>query len=193
MDYSAMGSRGLMKNQGWPDHVFDGRPVVGICNTWPELSPCNAHLRDLAEAVKRGVWEAGGFPLEFPVGSVGETLAKPCAMLFRNLISMDVEEAIRANPMDGVVLLGGCDKTVPSLLMGAASVDLPTLFVSSAPTARRPHRGQHVCAGDQSAGRTLPAPGCRPPARPAAAPARGRPPRAAVGIGVQGRRWRGAA
>ena len=92
VDYSAMGSRGLLKGQGWPEDLFDGRPVIGICNSWSELSPCNAHLRDLAEAVKRGVWEAGGFPLEFPVSSVGETLAKPTAMLFRNLISMDVEE-----------------------------------------------------------------------------------------------------
>ena len=96
IDYSAMGSRGLLKGQGWPEDLFDGRPVIGICNSWSELSPCNAHLRDLAEAVKRGVWEAGGFPLEFPVSSVGETLAKPTAMLFRNLISMDVEEMLSA-------------------------------------------------------------------------------------------------
>ena len=147
VDYSAMGSRGLMKNQGWPEHVFDGRPVIGICNTWSELSPCNAHLRDLAEAVKRGVWEMGGFPLEFPVSSVGETLAKPTAMLYRNLISMDVEETLRSNPIDGVVLLAGCDKTVPSPLMGAASVDLPTLFVNGGPMLGGTFRGQPVGSG----------------------------------------------
>ncbi len=147
MDYSAVGSRGLMKNQGWPEHVFDGRPVIGICNTWSELSPCNGHLRDLAEAVKRGVWEMGAFPLEFPVTSVGEAQAKPTAMLFRNLIAMDVEEALRANPIDGVVLLGGCDKTVPSLLMGAASVDLPAIFVNGGPMLDGSYRGRRVGSG----------------------------------------------
>ncbi len=101
----------LMKNQGFPDHVFDGRPIIGICNTWSELTPCNSHLRILAEGVKRGVWEAGGFPVEFPVSSLGETQMRPTAMLFRNLLAMDVEEAIRAYGIDGVVLLGGCDKT----------------------------------------------------------------------------------
>ena len=114
-----------MKNQGYPHHLFDGRPVIGICNTWSELTPCNAHFRDLAEHVKRGVYEAGGFPLEFPVMSLGERNMRPTAMLFRNLASMDVEESIRANPIDGVVLLVGCDKTTPALLMGAASCDLP--------------------------------------------------------------------
>src|SRR6266571_4438043 len=113
--------RSWMKNQGLPQHLFDGRPVIGICNTWSELTPCNAHFREIAEHVKRGVYEAGGFPLEFPVMSLGETLIRPTTMLFRNLVSMDVEESIRANPMDGVVLLAGCDKTTPSLLMGAAS------------------------------------------------------------------------
>ena len=147
IDYSAMGSRGLLKNQGWPEDLFDGRPVIGICNTWSELSPCNGHLRDLAEAVKRGVWEAGAFPLEFPVSSVGETLAKPTAMLFRNLISMDVEESIRAHPMDGVVLLCGCDKTTPALLMGAASVDLPTIVVSSGPMLSSRFRGGKAGSG----------------------------------------------
>ncbi|MGF7163627.1 dihydroxy-acid dehydratase [Rhodoligotrophos appendicifer] len=147
LDYSAMGARGLLKNQGWPEDLFDGRPVVGICNTWSELSPCNGHLRDLAEAVKRGVWEAGGFPLEFPVSSVGETLAKPTAMLFRNLISMDVEESIRAHPMDGVVLLCGCDKTTPALLMGAASVDLPAIVVSSGPMLSSRFRGRKAGSG----------------------------------------------
>ena len=125
--------RSWMKNQGWPHDLFDGRPVIGICNTWSELTPCNAHFREIAEFVKRGVWEAGGFPLEFPVMSLGETQIRPTAMLFRNLASMDVEESIRANPMDGVVLLMGCDKTTPSLLMGAASCDLPTIGVSGGP------------------------------------------------------------
>ncbi len=118
--------RSWMKNQGWPHDLFDGRPVIGICNTWSELTPCNAHFREIAESVKRGVWEAGGFPLEFPVMSLGETQLRPTAMFFRNLASMDVEESIRGNPIDGVVLLMGCDKTTPSLLMGAASCDLPT-------------------------------------------------------------------
>ena len=108
--------RSWMKNQGWPHDLFDGRPVIGICNTWSELTPCNAHFRELAEFVKRGVWEAGGFPLEFPVMSLGETQLRPTAMLFRNLASMDVEDAIRGNPIDGVVLLMGCDKTTPSLV-----------------------------------------------------------------------------
>ena len=125
--------RSWMKNQGFPDHAFDGRPVIGICNTWSELTPCNSGLRDLAEGVKRGVWEAGGFPVEFPVMSLGETQMKPTAMLFRNLLAMDVEESIRAYGIDGVVLLGGCDKTTPGQLMGAASVDLPTIVVSSGP------------------------------------------------------------
>jgi L-arabonate dehydrase len=112
--------RGWLKNQGWPADLFEGKPVVGICNTWSELTPCNGHFRELAEAVKSGVWEAGGFPLEFPVMSLGEPLMRPTSMLFRNLVSMDVEESIRANPIDGVVLLMGCDKTTPALLMGAA-------------------------------------------------------------------------
>jgi len=118
--------RGWMRNQGHPTHLFDGRPVIGICNTWSELTPCNGHFKKIAEYVRRGVYEAGGFPLEFPVFSTSESNLRPTAMLFRNLASMDVEEAIRANPMDGVVLLMGCDKTTPSLLMGAASCDLPT-------------------------------------------------------------------
>ena len=139
--------RSWMKNQGLPDHVFDGRPVIGICNTWSELTPCNAHFRTIAERVKRGVWEAGGFPVEFPVTSLGETLMRPTAMLFRNLASMDVEESVRANPIDGVVLLAGCDKTTPSLLMGAASCDLPALMISGGPmlngkiSARAPTSG----------------------------------------------------
>ncbi|MDJ0941903.1 MAG: L-arabinonate dehydratase [Kiloniellales bacterium] len=125
--------RSWMKNQGLPHHLFDGRPVIGICNTWSELTPCNAHFRVLAERVKRGVYEMGGFPLEFPVMSLGETLMRPTTMMFRNLASMDVEESIRANPLDGVVLLVGCDKTTPSLVMGAASCDLPTLVLSGGP------------------------------------------------------------
>jgi dihydroxy-acid dehydratase len=139
--------RSWIKNQGYPDHVFDGRPIVGICNTWSELNPCNHGLRDLAEAVKRGVWEAGGFPVEFPVSSTGETQMKPTAMLFRNLLSMDVEEAIRAYGIDGVVLLGGCDKTTPGQLMGAASVDLPTIVVSSGPMLNGKWRGKDIGSG----------------------------------------------
>ena len=139
--------RSWMKNQGYPDHVFDGRPVIGICNTWSELNPCNHGLRDLAEAVKRGVWEAGGFPVEFPVSSTGETQMKPTAMLFRNLLAMDVEEAIRAYGIDGVVLLGGCDKTTPGQLMGAASVDLPSIVVSSGPMLNGKYRGKDIGSG----------------------------------------------
>ena len=139
--------RSWMKAQGLPEDVFDGRPVIGVCNTWSELTPCNAHLRELAEFVKRGVWEAGGLPVEFPVISLGETQMRPTAMLFRNLLSMDVEESIRANPIDGVVLLGGCDKTTPGQLMGAASVDLPTLVVSSGPMLNGKFRGRDIGSG----------------------------------------------
>ena len=139
--------RSWMKNQGIPDDHFDGRPVIGICNTWSELTPCNAHFRELAERVKRGVLEAGGFPLEFPVTSTGETLMRPTAMLFRNLVSMDVEESIRANPIDGVVLLVGCDKTTPALLMGAASCDIPTLALSGGPMLNGVYRGERIGSG----------------------------------------------
>ena len=139
--------RSWMKNQGFPDHAFDGRPIIGICNTWSELTPCNSGLRDLAEGVKRGVWEAGGFPVEFPVMSLGETQMKPTAMLFRNLLAMDVEESIRAYGIDGVVLLGGCDKTTPGQLMGAASVDLPTIVVSSGPMLNGKWKGQDIGSG----------------------------------------------
>ena len=139
--------RSWMKNQGWPHDLFDGRPVIGICNTWSELTPCNAHFRDLAEFVKRGVWQAGGFPLEFPVMSLGETQLRPTAMLFRNLASMDVEESIRGNPIDGVVLLMGCDKTTPSLLMGAASCDLPTIGLSGGPMLSGKFRGHDLGSG----------------------------------------------
>src|SRR5438067_197110 len=139
--------RSWMKNQGLPDHVFDGRPVIGICNTWSELTPCNAHFRRIADHVKRGVYEAGGFPVEFPVLSLGETLLRPTAMLYRNLVSMDVEESIRGNPIDGVVLLMGCDKTTPSLVMGASSVDLPTIGVSGGPMLNGKWRGQELGSG----------------------------------------------
>ena len=139
--------RGWMRNQGLPDHVFDGRPVIGICNTWSELTPCNAHFREIAEHVKRGVWESGGFPVEFPVMSLGETTMRPTAMLFRNLVSMDVEESIRANPIDGVVLLCGCDKTTPSLVMGAASCDVPALVVSGGPMLNGKYRGRDIGSG----------------------------------------------
>ena len=139
--------RSWMKNQGWPHDLFDGRPVIGICNTFSELTPCNAHFREIAEYVKRGVWEAGGFPLEFPVMSLGESVLRPTAMLFRNLASMDVEESIRGNPMDGVVLLMGCDKTTPSLLMGAASCDLPTIGLSGGPMLSGKFRGHDLGSG----------------------------------------------
>jgi L-arabonate dehydrase len=139
--------RSWMRNQGLPGDVFDGRPVIGICNTWSELTPCNAHLRTLADRVKRGVWEAGGLPLEFPVTSTGESNMRPTAMLYRNLVSMDVEESIRANPIDGVVLLVGCDKTTPALVMGAASCDVPTLVVSGGPMLNGKYRGEDIGSG----------------------------------------------
>jgi dihydroxy-acid dehydratase len=139
--------RSWMKNQGLPADVFDGRPVIGICNTWSELTPCNAHLRALAERVKRGVWEMGGLPLEFPVMSMGETNLRPTAMLYRNLVSMDVEESIRANPIDGVVLMCGCDKTTPALLMGAASCDLPAIIVSGGPMLNGKFHGKDIGSG----------------------------------------------
>ncbi len=132
-DKDGFAHRSWMRNQGLPSHLFDGRPVIGICNTWSETNPCNAHFRDLAEKVKRGIFEAGGFPLEFPVTSTGEVVMRPTAMLFRNLAAMDVEESIRANPLDGVVLMVGCDKTTPALMMGAASCDLPTITLSGGP------------------------------------------------------------
>jgi len=139
--------RSWLKNRGFPQDQFEGRPVIGICNTWSELTPCNSHFRTIAEHVRWGVLDAGGFPLEFPVLSLGETMMRPTAMLFRNLASMDVEEAIRANPLDGVVLLMGCDKTTPSLLMGAASVDIPTIGVSGGPMLRGIHCGTPIGSG----------------------------------------------
>jgi len=140
--------RAWMKNQGIPAHELQGKPVIGICNTWSELTPCNAHFRELAESVKHGVYEAGGFPVEFPVMSLGETLIKPTAMLYRNLVSMDVEESIRANPVDGVVLLCGCDKTTPALVMGACSVNIPTIVVSGGPMLTGKYRGKDISTSD---------------------------------------------
>ncbi|MFC0410808.1 IlvD/Edd family dehydratase [Roseomonas elaeocarpi] len=139
--------RSWLRNRGLPNDQFDGRPVIGICNTWSELTPCNGHFRTIAEHVRYGILEAGGYPLEFPVLSLGETQMRPTAMLYRNLASMDVEEALRANPLDGVVLLMGCDKTTPSLLMGAASVDLPTIGVSGGPMLNGHYRGQQIGSG----------------------------------------------
>lgn len=140
--------RSWMKNQGIPAHEFKGKPVIGICNTWSELTPCNAHFRELAESVKHGIYEAGGFPVEFPVMSLGETLIKPTAMLYRNLASMDVEESIRANPLDGVVLLCGCDKTTPSLIMGACSVNIPTIVVSGGAMLTGKYEGRDISTSD---------------------------------------------
>jgi L-arabonate dehydrase len=139
--------RSWMKNQGLPADLFDGRPVIGICNSWSQLTPCNAHLRDLAERVKHGVYEAGGLPLEFPVFSTGESALRPTAMMFRNLAAMDAEEAIRGNPLDGVVLMVGCDKTTPALLMGAASVDMPAIIVTGGPMLNGWFRGERVGSG----------------------------------------------
>jgi L-arabonate dehydrase len=146
-DRDGFAYRSWVKGKGVPHDQFDGRPVIGICNTFSELTPCNSHFRTLAEQVKIGVYEAGGFPLEFPVMSLGETLLRPTAMLYRNLASMDVEESIRGNPIDGVVLLMGCDKTTPSLLMGASSVGLPTIGVSGGPMLNGKWRGQELGSG----------------------------------------------
>ncbi len=139
--------RSWMKNQGIPDHEFQGKPIIGICNTWSELTPCNAHFRKIAEHVKKGVLEAGGYPVEFPVFSSGESNLRPTAMLTRNLASMDVEEAIRGNPVDAVVLLTGCDKTTPALLMGAASCDVPAIVVTGGPMLNGKHKGKDIGAG----------------------------------------------
>jgi len=146
-DRDGLVHRSWTKNMGIPHDQFDGRPVIGICNTWSEATPCNAHFRELADHVRRGVLDAGGFPLEFPVMSLGETLMRPTTMLFRNQAAMDVEESIRANPFDGVVLLMGCDKTTPSLLMGAASCDLPTIGVSGGPMLNGKFRGEDIGSG----------------------------------------------
>ncbi len=139
--------RSWLKNRGLPQDQFDGRPVIGICNTWSELTPCNTHFKTIADHVRWGVLEAGGFPLEFPVMSLGETMLRPTAMLYRNLASMEVEESIRANPLDGVVLLMGCDKTTPALLMGAASVDVPTIGISGGPMLRGVYKGSYIGSG----------------------------------------------
>ncbi len=139
--------RSWMKNQGLPADLFDGRPVIGICNTWSQLTPCNAHLRDLAERVAHGIYEAGGLPMEFPVMSPSESAFRPTAMMFRNLCAMDVEECLRGQPIDGVVLLAGCDKTTPALLMGAASVDIPAILVSGGPMLNGYFRGERVGSG----------------------------------------------
>ncbi|HJV62050.1 MAG TPA: IlvD/Edd family dehydratase [Albitalea sp.] len=139
--------RSWMKNQGIPDHEFQGKPIIGICNTWSELTPCNAHFRQIAEHVKRGVYEAGGFPVEFPVFSNGESNLRPTAMLTRNLAAMDVEEAVRGNPIDAVVLLVGCDKTTPALLMGAASCDVPAIVVTGGPMLNGKLEGRDIGSG----------------------------------------------
>jgi dihydroxy-acid dehydratase len=139
--------RSWLQSEGFPREVFDGRPVIGIANSWSELTPCNAHLRGVADAVKRGVWQAGGFPLEFPTMSLGEPLMRPTAMLFRNLMAMEVEELLRANPLDAVVLLSGCDKTTPAMLMAAASVDLPAIMVTGGPMLNGKFRGSDVGSG----------------------------------------------
>ena len=139
--------RSWMRNQGFGPEVFDGRPVIGIANSWSEFTPCNAHLRRVAESVKRGVWEAGGFPLEFPTMSLGESLMRPTTMLYRNLLAMETESTIRANPMDAVILLTGCDKTTPAMLMGAASVDLPTLLISGGPMLNGKFQGRDIGSG----------------------------------------------
>lgn len=140
--------RSWFKKQGIPADELTGKPIIGICNTWSELTPCNSHFRELAEHVKRGVFEAGGYPVEFPVMSLGETMIKPTAMLYRNLASMDVEESIRANPMDAVVLLCGCDKTTPSLVMGACSVNLPTIVVSGGPMLTGKFKNRDISTSD---------------------------------------------
>lgn len=142
--------RSWLRNQGYPDDYFEGKPVIGICNTWSELTPCNGHLRDFAEVVKRGILEEGGFPMEFPVMSLGETIMRPTTMLFRNLASMDTEESIRANPLDGIVLLTGCDKTTPSTIMGACSVDLPTIVVPGGPMLSGRFRGEKIGSGSMN-------------------------------------------
>ncbi len=139
--------RSFLKNRGFPQDRFEGRPVIGICNTWSELNPCNSHFRTIAEHVRYGVLDAGGFPLEFPVSSLGEVTMRPTAMLFRNLAAMDVEEGIRAHPLDGVVLLMGCDKTTPALLMGAASADLPAIGVSGGPQLSGVYQGRKIGSG----------------------------------------------
>ena len=144
---AGMNHRSWMRSQGFTSEVFDGRPVIGIATTWSELAPCNVHLHRVAESVKRGVWQAGGFPLEFPAMALGETLLRPTAMLYRNLLAMEAEELIRANPLDGVVLLSGCDKTTPGLLMAASSVGLPAIMVTGGPKLNGKYQGTDVGSG----------------------------------------------
>jgi len=146
-DLDGFAHRSWIKAEGFSELMFDGRPVIGIANSWSELTNCNAHLRQVAEAVKRGVLSAGGFPLEFPTISLGEILMKPTTMLFRNLMAMDVEECIRAYPLDGVVLLSGCDKTTPAMLMGAASADVPAIMVTGGPMLRGRWRTEDIGSG----------------------------------------------
>src|SRR6266516_7974943 len=146
-DLWGLSHRAYLRAEGFTPQVFDGKPVVGICNSWSELTTCNAHLRIVAEAVKRGVWAAGGFPLEFPPISLGEVFMRPTTMLYRNLMAMDVEESIRANPLDGVVLLCGCDKTTPAQIMGAASADLPAIVVTGGPQLNGRWGGKEIGAG----------------------------------------------
>jgi len=146
-EYYNFSRRAWLRSEGFTADVFQNRPVIGICNSWSELNNCNAHLRTVAEAVKRGVWRAGGFPLEFPTISLGEMFMKPTSMLYRNLMSMDVEESIRANPIDGVVLLCGCDKTTPAQLMGAASADVPAIVVTGGPMLSGQWRNRKLGAG----------------------------------------------
>jgi len=146
-DRWGVGHRAWLRSEGFSERVFEGKPVIGICNSWSELNNCNAHLRSVAEAVKRGVWEAGGFPLEFNTMSLGEMLMKPTTMLYRNLMAMEVEESIRAHPLDGVVLLCGCDKTTPAQLMGAASVDVPAIMVPGGPMLSGMWHGRELAAG----------------------------------------------
>src|ERR1700721_1562394 len=144
---TGMAHRSWMRSQGFTPEVFDGRPVIGIATTWSELAPCNVHLQRVAESVKRGVWQEGGFPLEFPAMALGETLLRPTAMLYRNLLAMEAEELMRANPLDGVVLLSGCDKTTPGLLMAASSVDLPAVMVTGGPMLSGKYQGADVGSG----------------------------------------------
>src|SRR2546421_3132737 len=145
--YENYARRAWLRAEGFPADVFNNKPVIGICNSWSELNNCNAHLRIVADAVKRGVWASGGVPLEFPTISLGEMFMRPTTMLYRNLMAMDVEESIRANPIDGVVLLCGCDKTTPALIMAAASCDVPTIVVSGGPMLNAKSRGQDIGSG----------------------------------------------
>src|ERR1041384_2120889 len=146
-NYESFVRRGWMRSEGFSSDVFQNKPVIGICNSWSELNNCNAHLRIVAEAVKRGVWAAGGFPLEFPTISLGEVLMRPTTILYRNLMAMDVEECITSYPLDGVVLLAGCDKTTPAQLMGAASADIPAIMGTGGPMLRGMWRGRELWSG----------------------------------------------